>query len=189
MNANGVYFGIDLGGSSVKSVVVTEGGNVLSQRQADHDPDTRLDWSVKIREVYQRWVKEFGLPAGVGLSAPGLAGRNGRSIAHMPGRLDGIEGFDFTDFLKPPKPVPVCNDAHAALLGESWAGAAKGYDSVIMLTLGTGVGGAAIVNGRMLCGRIGRAGHFGHTSLDPFGAPDICNCPGSLERVIGNCTV
>lgn len=107
----------------------------------------------------------------------------------MPGRLHGLEGFDFTNHLQQSRPVPVCNDAHAALLGEAWVGAAKGYDSVIMLTLGTGVGGAAIVNGRMLCGRIGRAGHFGHTSLDPWGKPDICNAPGSLERAIGNCTI
>ena len=61
--------------------------------------------------------------------------------------------------------------------------------NVILLTLGTGVGGAAMVDGHLLRGRIGRAGHLGHISLDPDGALDIANTPGSLEDAIGDCTV
>ena len=57
------------------------------------------------------------------------------------------------------------------------------------LTLGTGVGGGAIVDGRLLRGAIGRAGHLGHISLDADGAPDITGAPGSLEDAIGDCTV
>src|SRR5262249_7710832 len=55
--------------------------------------------------------------------------------------------------------------------------------------LGTGVGGAALVDGHLLRGHIGRAGHFGHTSLDPAGAPDVARAPGSLENAIGDCTI
>jgi len=58
-----------------------------------------------------------------------------------------------------------------------------------MLTLGTGVGGAAIVDGRLLRGHIGRAGHLGHSSLDIDGPTDVCGTPGSLEMMIGNCTI
>jgi glucokinase len=104
----------------------------------------------------------------------------------MPGRLHGLEGLDWTTFLQTLMPVPVLNDAHAALMGEAWLGAAKGFANVIMLTLGTGVGGAAIVDGRLLKGQIGRAGHFGHSCLDPDGPPDVCHTPGSLEVAIGN---
>ena len=107
----------------------------------------------------------------------------------MPGRLQGLEGLDWTTFLKSPQPVPVLNDAHAALLGEAWLGAARGFQNVIMLTLGTGVGGAVIVDGRLLRGHIGRAGHLGHVSLDIDGATDVCGTPGSLEVMIGNCTI
>src|SRR5207237_7988665 len=85
--------------------------------------------------------------------------------------------------------VPVLNDAHAALLGEAWVGAARGFQNGSMLTLGTGVGGAAMVDGRLLRGQIGRAGHLGHSSLDPDGPPDCAGTPGSLEVAIGNCTV
>jgi glucokinase len=81
------------------------------------------------------------------------------------------------------------NDAHAALLGENWLGAARSFNDVIMLTLGTGVGGAAIVDGRLLKGNIGRAGHFGHSCLDMLGPPDITGIPGSLEYFMGNYSV
>jgi glucokinase len=107
----------------------------------------------------------------------------------MPGRLQGLEGLNWSEFIQASSPVPVLNDAHAALLGEAWLGAARGSENVILLTLGTGVGGAALVDGRLLRGHLGRAGHLGHTCLDLDGPPDVCACPGSLEMMIGNCTV
>jgi glucokinase len=128
-------------------------------------------------------------PACIGLSAPGLAARDGRAIAFMPGRLHGLVGLVWSEYLGMSFPIPVLNDAHAALLGEAWLGAARGSENVIMLTLGTGVGGAAMVDGRLLRGYSGKAGHLGHTCLDPDGAPDICSAPGSLEDAIGNCTI
>jgi glucokinase len=100
-----------------------------------------------------------------------------------------LEGLVWKTFFKAPCPVPIINDAHAALLGEVWRGAARHSQNAILLTLGTGVGGAAMVDGRLLRGHLGRAGHFGHISLDPGGTPDIVRTPGSLEDAIGNCTV
>jgi len=183
-------FGIDLGGSSVKAVAVTLEGRTLAQRQVEFDPDADKDWAKKIRALVDEFRAAHGPPAaGIGISAPGLAARDERSIAVMPGRLTGLEGLDWTVFLNSPKPVPVLNDAHAALLGEVWLGAAKGFQNVILLTLGTGVGGAAMVDGRLLRGHIGRAGHLGHISLDIDGPPDVCRLPGSLEVAIGNCTI
>jgi glucokinase len=146
-----------------------------------------MDWAEKIKGLVERMQQAQVSPAGtIGLSAPGLASVEGRFIAYMPGRLHGLEGLDWTNYLQAPRLVPVLNDAHAALLGEAWLGAAKGYRHVIMLTLGTGVGGAAIVDGKLLLGHIGRAGHLGHTCLDPEGPPDVCSTPGSLEVAIGN---
>lgn len=105
----------------------------------------------------------------------------------MPGRLQGLEGLDWSNELR--LPTVVLNDAHAALLGEVWLGAARGGTNVLMVTLGTGVGGAAMVDGRLLRGHLGRAGHVGHLSLDPAGEPDIVRTPGSLENAMGDCTV
>ena len=104
----------------------------------------------------------------------------------MQGRLKGLQGFVWQDFLDSAAPVVVLNDAHAALLGEAWRGAAKGYRNVILLTLGTGVGGAVLVEGRLIKGQIGRAGHLGHVTVYSDGSPDIVNTPGSLEQMIGN---
>ncbi len=107
----------------------------------------------------------------------------------MQGRLAEVEGLDWTVFLARWKCVPVLNDAQAALLGEVWHGAAAGRRNVMMLTLGTGVGGAAMVDGRLLKGHLGRAGHLGHICMDIDGPPDIVNTPGSLEEAVGNCTI
>src|SRR5438477_1755227 len=182
--------GIDLGGSSIKAIAVTPAGELLSRHNIEFDPAKNMEWAEKIRALVKRLQPEGGCPAeGIGLSAPGLAASDGRSIVCMPERLQGLEGLDWTKFLGAAKTVPVLNDAHAALLGEAWVGAARGFQNVIMLTLGTGVGGAAMVDGRLLRGHIGRAGHLGHSSLDPDGPPDCAGTPGSLEVAIGNCTV
>jgi glucokinase len=131
----------------------------------------------------------IGKLCGIGVSAPGLAARDGQSIAFMPGRLAGLENLVWKDFLKTEFPIPVLNDAHSALLGEAWIGAAMDRRNVVMLTLGTGVGGAAMVDGRLLLGNIGRSGHLGHVCLDSHGTVDVTNMPGSLEVKIGNCTI
>jgi len=134
-------------------------------------------------------VKERGEPAAIGLAAPGLAARDARSIAFMPGRMQGLENLNGQQFsIRCQFPV-VLNDAHAALLGEVWQGAVIGARNAAMLTLGTGVGGAIISDGKLMTGQIGRGGHLGHLSLDPNGAPDITGTPGSLENEIGECTL
>jgi glucokinase len=199
--------GIDLGGSSIKMVGVSLAGTTLAQSNINFDAAARMDWAAKIKESARRLQREIETqwsgsgaraatttgatpaPLRIGVSAPGLAAGDGRSIAYMPERLQGLEGLDWTSFLGASSPVPVLNDAHAALLGEAWLGAATSFQNVILLTLGTGVGGAAIVDGRLLRGQIGRAGHLGHMSLDPDGAPDCTGAPGSLEVAIGNCTI
>jgi glucokinase len=188
--------GIDLGGSSVKAVAVTLEGVLLSHTNVPFDAREQFDWGRKIQALIGDVECQHGTPAwAIGVSAPGLAARDGRSIARMPGRLQGLEGLNWTEFLSPGRDleapnvrreVPVLNDAHAALLGEAWLGAARGFQNVFMLTLGTGVGGAAIVDGRLLKGSVGRGGHLGHICLDLDGPRDVCHMPGSLEAFVGN---
>ena len=182
--------GIDVGGSSVKAVTVTSEGAVSGRFNESFDPDRSMHFAQTIRNLVRRLQAERGvLPDRIGISAPGLAARDGRSIAYMPGRLHGLGDLVWADHLGFAKPIPVLNDAHAALLGEVWQGAARGCQNVILLTLGTGVGGAAMVDGRLLRGHTGKAGHLGHICLDPEGSPDICGTPASLELAIGNCSI
>jgi glucokinase len=178
--------GFDLGGSSIKAVVVGASGEQLATYHQSFDPERKLHFAETLRELMRRCVSAKGCsPTAIGLAAPGLASKDATHIAFMPGRLAGLEGLNWGEYLERPQ-VPVLNDAHAALLGEVAAGAARGATNVILLTLGTGVGGAAMVDGNLLRGHLGKAGHFGHLSLDPDGKPDICGTPGSLEDAIGN---
>jgi len=184
--------GFDLGGSSVKAVAVTTEGETLTQKNVAFDPGVSMQWARTLQDLLGSLKSEVGVKLGeprIGVSAPGLAARNRRAIAVMPGRLQGLEGLDWTDYLHSSPLVPVLNDAHAALLGEAWLGAAQGFNDVFLLTLGTGVGGAALVDGKLLRGHIGRGGHLGHTCLDPEAPPDITGMPGALEDAIGNCTI
>lgn len=181
--------GIDVGGTNLKIVAVTEQGLLLSQRMCPTVAED-TEWVRHIQEQIAAVEREVGRGAHwIGLAAPGLAAADGRSIAWMQGRLEAVQGLDWTDALEWPKPIPVLNDAHAALSGEIWTGSARGFTNVMMLTLGTGVGGAAMVDGHLLRGQIGRAGHLGHICLNPYGPRDIVKTPGSLEDAIGDCTI
>jgi glucokinase len=185
--------GVDLGGTHIKAASVSETGEVLG-RATDTTRDDRSSaagaWVPTIRALIERLAAERGAaPSGFGVGAPGIAAADGRSIAFMQGRLAGLQGLDWAVALDTPAPMRVLNDAHAALLGESWTGAAAGCGEVVLLTLGTGVGGAILSRGRLVLGATGRAGHWGHISLDPDGPPSITGMPGSLEGAIGNCTV
>ncbi len=181
----GYWLGLDLGGTSIKAVAVTSEGEKLRQRSVPF-VDRDMEWARKIRTLVRAWRRDLGEPLGIGLSAPGLAARDARSIAVMPGRLLGLERLDWTDYLASPRPIPILNDAHAALLGEVWRGAARGLRDVMLFTLGTGVGGAAMVDGHLLRGAIGRAGHLGHITVDWNGPRDDFNTAGSLEHFMGN---
>src|SRR5690242_15609318 len=179
--------GVDLGGTNIKIVVISNDGDVLEYLTCD-TADADGSWAQTIKQNLDLIQKQRGQsPCHIGLAAPGLAAKDGRSIAYMQGRLKGLQGFVWQDFLE--SRVVVLNDAHAALLGEVWRGAAQGYRNAILLTLGTGVGGAVLVEGRLIKGQIGRAGHLGHVSVNSDGSPDIVGTPGSLELMIGNYNV
>ncbi len=181
--------GIDLGGTQIKAVLVERAsGRVLQRllrptRDGERTADGLPRFAASVRAVVEELEAGRGaLP--VGLSAPGLAHPNGRCIQWMPGRMQGLEGLDWPALLQ--REVRVLNDAQSALLGELWLGAARGCRDVILLTLGTGVGGAVVSGGRLLTGALGRAGHLGHVTTDLNAPRDAVGTPGSLEAAIGN---
>jgi glucokinase len=175
--------GLDLGGTRLKALCLTSEGAEIARATAPSGGD---NWKESVKQCVEQLKEAYGAPASIGVAAPGLPDRDGRGIAHMPGRLPGLEGLDWQDFLGFDKSVPVLNDAHAALLGEVWLGAARSLHDVVLLTLGTGVGGAILTNGKLLRGSLGRAGQLGHISIHADGPPDIVNTPGSLEDAVGN---
>jgi glucokinase len=181
--------GIDIGVTNIKSVVITDVGEILSRDQAPTHAE-KPDWPESVKAYIAKIERDRAEPAHwIGIAAPGIAAPDGSCIGWMQGRLGEVQGLKWTEFLARKRPVPVLNDAQAALFGEARKGSAAGAQNAILLTLGTGVGGAMMIDGRIVKGQIGRAGHFGHMSLDIDGEGDIVNTPGSLENAIGNCTI
>ncbi len=184
--------GIDLGGTVLKAVAAKEDGVILSAKSLpiNNRRGSIAQWLDGAGKLISDFERELNSKApAIGVSAPGLASPDRRCIDYLPGKLFGIEGLDWTQALGRDFGVPVLNDAHAALLGECWVGVARQMRDVVMLTLGTGVGGAIMVDGRLLNGVSGRAGHLGHMSLDLDGPPSNTGMPGAIEVLIGDCTV
>lgn len=185
--------GIDLGGTFIKGVLVNEAGEVQHQETVpveDRPGESGLPWKLAIKHMYTLLrQREEGKDAVVGLAAPGLINTSGTAILSMPGRLAGLEGFVWSDFLGRSQ-TSVLNDAHAAIMAECAWGSGKNHRNVLMLTLGTGVGGGLFIDGKLHTGFLQRAGHIGHISMDAADwALDITAIPGSLEDAIGNATV
>lgn len=179
--------GVDLGGTNIKLAVFSASGELETKQTLPTFAGFIEDVPKFVRTIRELICSLMAPDARIGLAAPGLTASSGTSIACMPGRLLGLEGFDWSAELD--REVRVLNDAHAALLGEAWQGSARNLRNVMMITLGTGVGGAVMSNGQLLVGTMGRAGHLGHVCLNPDGRPDITRIPGSLEDAIGECTV
>ena len=179
--------GIDLGASRIKAVLIDDAGNILHQQTtATHDGDSRL-WKNAVVTIVKDLEKKSGVMPHVGIAAPGLPNDAATAIAVMPGRLQGLENFDWCEHLG--TQVVVLNDAVSALSAESRYGAAKNCRHAVMLTLGTGVGGAILIDGQPYLGAFNKAGHFGHMVINDEGRPGITGMPGSLEESIGNATV
>lgn len=178
--------GIDLGGTWIKAVLMDSDGSI--HHQTYHPTHGEDHWKEAIAETVAEMKEKFPLPHPViGLSAPGLPNAANDTIAFMPGRLAGLENFQWGKFLG--ETVHVLNDAHAALMAEARFGAAKGIRNALMLTLGTGVGGGILIDGKLYQGFFQKAGHVGHVTVNAAGERDIVGVPGSLEDAIGNATV
>jgi glucokinase len=183
-----IAIGIDLGGTRIKAVGIDDEGNLLHQLYQPTNDGDDIVWKNSVTQAVNDLKKEINKQdIVIGISAPGLPNENNTAIAFMPGRLQGLENFDWTDFLQ--EQTWVLNDAVAAMMAEAKFGSAKNKKNVVMLTLGTGVGGAILINGKPYQGAFNKAGHIGHMVINDEGDCDVTGMPGSLEECIGNITV
>ncbi len=184
-----MFIGIDLGGTNVKGIVVDHEGRVLRQKQTPTKDTGDGSWRVNVLETLTALKLDLSAPIkAVGLSAPGLPDAANRCIAYLPNRLHGLENFDWSDYLG--ETTRVLNDAHAALIAEATFGAAKGLQNVVLLTLGTGVGGGILINGQLYQGLGQMAGHLGHVCVNSNDdVTSILGMPGSLEYAMGNYSI
>jgi glucokinase len=171
--------GLDIGGTRIKAGLVDEAGR-LSQGAAIPTPPSLAAFREALPQLLERVTS--GSPiSGVGIACKGIIRPVDTMVESLPGTLDYLQGYRLSDFLEGRGPVRADNDARAALAGEMVFGAAKGKRDVVMLTLGTGVGGGIVKDGRLVFGHGGAAGHLGHVVVDPEGPWCICGSRGCLE--------
>jgi glucokinase len=172
--------GIDIGGTKIAGALVDIDGNIVAESKVPtpaQDPDALVDAVVAL-------VTELSLGKevlGVGVAAAGFIDADQANIIYAPNLSWRNEPFKAKLQAKLPLPVIIENDANAAAWAEFRYGAGKGYQHMIMLTIGTGVGGAVIVNGQMLRGGFGIAGELGHLRVVPNGKLCGCGQHGCLE--------
>jgi glucokinase len=183
-----IVIGIDLGGTQIKAVAIDQQGRILHQHyQPTNDGDDTIWKNTIANSVKELQDKVKSSDTLIGISAPGLPNADNSAIAYMPGRLQGLENFIWSEFLN--AKTYVLNDAISAMMAEAHYGVAKNKKNVVMLTLGTGVGGAILINGKPYQGAFNKAGHIGHMVIDSDGEADCVGMPGSLEDAIGNCSI
>jgi glucokinase len=170
--------GVDIGGTAIKAAAVGSDGERLEFFQASSPRSVEA-----LRAFVHSSLKQAKRPLrGIGVGCRGIIDAATSRINSIPGDLQFLEGGCLNTLLDVGNlPVRADNDARTALLAEVLWGAARGRRNVVLLTLGTGVGGAAMVDGVILHGAAGIAGHFGHMTVDLGGELCICGNHGCLE--------
>ncbi len=181
-----VYVGVDLGGTNIAVGVVSEAGSILAEAGGKTQPDRPYQAIARdMAELIKKAVAKARLTLedvkSIGIGIPGVADDQGVVFnctnlgwVNVPLRAEMQKHID--------KPVFIDNDANAAALAESCAGVSAGCKSSVFITLGTGVGGGIIINGRPWAGGHSRAGEIGHMCLVPDGVPCTCGRNGCVER-------
>ena len=175
------YIGIDVGGTSVKEGLFDEDGNLLAKASVPTPPIVDATGFAAVTEAIDQVVAKAQIPrafvSGIGLAVPcpipasGDAKVKANIAINLPELKIAIQEHC------PDAVVKYENDANAAAMGEAWLGSAKGVQNVVMVTIGTGVGGGVIVNGDVVSGVVGAGGEIGHMCLNPA-EERTCGCGG-----------
>ena len=184
-----LFVGVDVGGTNIKIGIVDDRGERLAYTkfptQADQSPEKSLD---RIKPVVQELLEGASLKmedvAAVGLGTPGPMDI-GRGLILTPFNMPGWHNFPIRDALSKAldKPVTFANDANAAAFGEYWIGSGRQYCSMILITLGTGVGGGIIIDDVSVDGAHSHGSEIGHICIDTGLDALVCPCgkSGHLE--------
>lgn len=180
-----LYAGIDLGGTALKFGLVDEKGKILHNSQVD-TPKNLEELLRTLREIWDSLKKSQPQQIqAVGFGMPGIYSSREQTILQSPNYPD-LDGFALVPALSRFIDVPffVNNDANMAAYGEYRCGAGKNAHSLVLLTIGTGVGGGIILNDDIWEGACGFAGELGHAMVNPSGAPCKCGSQGCLETEV-----
>lgn len=176
--------GLDIGGTNLKGGLVDRTGH-LKVSLSEATPRSLEGVKALLESFLAKLGSGVSIRA-VGIGCKGVVDVKTTMLVRSPGDLRHLEGHSLSELVSTAaagKPVYADNDARTALIAEWLWGAAKGCENVLMLTLGTGVGGALLMEGRIMRGAHGVAGHVGHMTIDPQGPMCICGNYGCLETV------
>jgi glucokinase len=184
-----LYAGVDLGGTNIKAALVDDAGRMLAfHTEPTHAARGPEDTAARMGQSVHVLCRQAGVApddvARVGLGTPGPQDLPSGVIIRA-GNLPGWDGFPIRDrvALHCGRPVTFANDANAAAYGEFWMGSAKDFSSVVLLTLGTGVGGGIIIGDTNVEGAHSHGSECGHIIVDTSPTARRCPCgqPGHLE--------
>ncbi len=177
--------GVDLGGTNLRIAALNRTGTMLERIAETHFSAGRETLMEEMVRSISRLRDKHGASglAGIGVGVPGfIVFREG--VVRNSNNLAFLENFPIRDELERRlgSPVILENDANAAALGEKWLGAGKTVDDLVLLTLGTGIGGGIISGGRVIRGFLGMGGELGHLVVVPNGNPCGCGSQGCVEK-------
>ena len=181
-----VVLAVDLGGTNLRMATVNRQGTILYRTKRETPRGERAEEIVQaiVQTVGECREKnpDFRVRA-ISAAVPGTVKVNDGVIMKAP-NLPALNGFRITAALENELGIKAIleNDANAAAIGENWLGASKGFADSICVTLGTGVGGGIIINGKILRGVDGTAAEIGHVCVEPFGVPCGCGSRGCVEQ-------
>ena len=175
--------GIDLGGTAIKAGSITSDGKVVARREM---PSELQRGPADLLDRMAQLARELGVESCVGLGVPGLVDLAGGRVLQSP-NLGCIQEVplvaELARRLNLPAGVHLENDANAAAIGEHWLGRGRSEQDLLLVTLGTGVGGGLILGGVLYAGPGGMAGEIGHVVVDPDGPLCGCGSRGCLETL------
>ncbi|BBH18846.1 sugar kinase [Paenibacillus baekrokdamisoli] len=179
--------GIDIGGTSIKGMIVNDRGDTMAQTKIATDAAQGKDHIVHhVRTVIANLLNLHQDVAGIGIGTAGRVDTLTGEVVFATDNLPGWMGTNLKRLFEEEfnRPVAVDNDANTALIGEAWLGAGRGCSDVTMLTLGTGVGGANMVRGELVRGALWNGGEWGHVVFVPRGLPCNCGQRGCIEQYL-----
>ena len=178
----GNTIGIDVGGTKVLGGVVDENGKILATARKETPRQGGAELTRTIAETAKELMEKFDV-ASVGVSAAGFVSSDRKTMLATPNIADW-NGVDLDSELTAliGLPVVIENDANAAAWGEAKFGAGRNQNHMMMLTVGTGIGGGIVVNGSLYRGAYGIAAEFGHLRVVPDGHLCGCGARGCFEQ-------
>jgi len=188
---NQAYIGVDIGGTNLRGALVLADGSIVSRFRAESAIAKGADSFLLRLEQHLLEMLQYGAArgikvAGIGMGIPGLINKVGKVSSSI--NMQPLNGLGVAEIIQQRLGIPTKNgnDANMIALGEATFGAGRGMRSLMVITIGTGLGSGLVLDGTLWTGSDGYAAEFGHFTLLPDGLPCPCGNRGCLEQYVSS---